>query len=912
MIRIFLIFLLASFSYAQRVKTSANDERQIEVVTLKNGITVVAVNDQQSQAGLVAYYQRGSFQNPKDFEGLAHFLEHMIFIKNKKDQEIDAIKNFVEKHHGMTNAFTDLRRTVYFFEIEPTHLEELVEKSSWTLRYPLFENDYIQREKSAIDSEWQMGKNSTFRVGIDLMFDQMNCQHPISRFHIGNEATLSGHQENDSLKAVENFYHEQYGVNTLIIGIYGPFETTKLIELVEKNFGDEEHQAIEIQQDQQEPLYIADAENEIKLIQFIPKNEQYYTIIGIPVNNDFKMKKDSLSYLQSYIYRTDAGSLYDYVTKNQLSSIVISNLLEIDNQALLLIGFEHTQAPAAQDVQKLLSVTKSYLDQATSSIDKNYLDILNNQAKQEWNVSKTKTTAMSLVNYLNNLRLNRPEDIVIEGYLEIERYQNINLDQIKPDVMNYSQWIVLQSVKSFAQDAVFDISRYDAPYIKSFIKMEQQEENFFQSSSKPTHLVNDFSIIQTPDMEKPLKVIDEKDYEGFVWTNQSFQQPVVNVMIQIDKSFDPLRSLTEQLALEIFYSQSIDYHTKLAEAGFGMGVSVQPHSVTISTRSYRTNIEDLYKEALQYFKNNKLQEHFFNERKALKIQNIKNAIALGQQSVANRLYELMDQEVSLERQLQFIENLTIDTLQDSLDSIFIGGKGRVLVGGNIKEDEGKRLGASFYQQARVDSMMKVNTKMPSFRTKKPIKKSYPTTVNQTLLVKTVPFSYDSFKDIDLKSNLIFADSLLSGPAFEYLRTEKQLGYIVNFGTSINAPRERAFLTFTILSDKFNALQIEDEIQNFIKNLDTVFSKISDEDFMKIKESLINKIKTPPTSLDEKYIEFIQDFSEKNSDFNGKERLLASIEKKTFKQIQEFIKKNLTFNKNHYVITIAVEPQPSFS
>lgn len=907
MIRLFLIFLLFTFSYAQRVRITPNDQREIEFVTLKNGISVVAVNDQQSQAGIIAYYQRGSFQNPKDFDGLAHFLEHMIFIKNKKDQEVDSIKNFVEKHHGMTNAFTDLNRTVYFFEIEPTHLEELIEKSSWTLRYPLFEDDYIQREKLAIDSEWQMGKNSTFRAGIDLMFAHMNSQHPISRFHIGNEASLSGHQKNDSLKAVESFYHDQYGANTLLIGVYGPFETAKLIEMVQKHFEDEQHQAIEIHQKKQEPLYNSEKEELTQLIKFIPKNEQYYTIIGIPINEGFKIKKDSLSYLQAYLYRTDIGSLYDYVTKNKLSSMIIANVLEMDDQALLLIGFEHTQVPAEKDVQKLLSITRDYLEQATAELDHNYLEILDNQVKQQWNISKIKTTSSNLIEYLNNLQLNRPEDIAIEGYLEVERYKDIILGQIRPDIMNTSNWLILQSVKNFPQDAVFDISRYDAPYIKSFIKIDNQKENFFQASSKPTHLIDDFSVIETIDMEKPQKVIDEKDCEAYVWTNQSFQQPIVNVMIQIEKSYDPLRSLTEQLALESFYAQSVDYQTKLGEAGFGMAVSNQSHAISISARGYRMNIEGLYKESLQYLKNTKLQEHFFNERKALRIQSIQNAIALGQQSVSNRLYELMDQEVSLERQLEFIQNLTLDTVQDSFDSLFIGGKARILVAGNIKLEDGKRISSDFYDQARTDSMIKVNSNIPSFRVKKAIKKSYPTTVNQTLLVKVVPFSYEAFKDIDLKTNLIFADSLLSGPAFEYLRTEKQLGYVVNFGSSINVQRERAFLTFTILSDKFNSLQIENEISNFVKKLDEIFEKISDEEFIKIKDSLISKIKTPPTSLDEKYIQFLQDFSEKNNNFNGKERLIASIEKKTFKQIQDFVKKNLNPNKNQYNITIAVEP-----
>ena len=60
---------------------SPNDQRDYAHVTLDNGMRVLLISDpdaDKSAAALVAF--RGSFHDPEDRPGLAHFLEHMLFI----------------------------------------------------------------------------------------------------------------------------------------------------------------------------------------------------------------------------------------------------------------------------------------------------------------------------------------------------------------------------------------------------------------------------------------------------------------------------------------------------------------------------------------------------------------------------------------------------------------------------------------------------------------------------------------------------------------------------------------------------------------------------------------------------------------------------------------------------------------
>merc|ERR1719508_29951 len=54
----------------------------------------------------------GSFSDPEDIPGLAHFLEHMVFMGSKKFPEENSFESFIAKHGGYDNASTDTKTVV--------------------------------------------------------------------------------------------------------------------------------------------------------------------------------------------------------------------------------------------------------------------------------------------------------------------------------------------------------------------------------------------------------------------------------------------------------------------------------------------------------------------------------------------------------------------------------------------------------------------------------------------------------------------------------------------------------------------------------------------------------------------------------------------------------------------------------
>lgn len=59
----------------------------------------------------------GSYSDPDDVPGLAHFLEHMLFMGTEKYPDESEYSNYVETHGGYTNAYTAGDHTSYHFEV---------------------------------------------------------------------------------------------------------------------------------------------------------------------------------------------------------------------------------------------------------------------------------------------------------------------------------------------------------------------------------------------------------------------------------------------------------------------------------------------------------------------------------------------------------------------------------------------------------------------------------------------------------------------------------------------------------------------------------------------------------------------------------------------------------------------------
>jgi Insulinase (Peptidase family M16) len=137
------------------------DERQFRAITLSNGMRVLLISDPSSSRSAAAIDVKvGSFSDPDDVPGLAHFCEHMSFLGTTKYPKEEEFSAFLSSHGGSSNAYTDSEDTVYYFDVTADHTEESLGRFAQFFIAPLFTQSATDRELNAIDSEHAKNVNN--------------------------------------------------------------------------------------------------------------------------------------------------------------------------------------------------------------------------------------------------------------------------------------------------------------------------------------------------------------------------------------------------------------------------------------------------------------------------------------------------------------------------------------------------------------------------------------------------------------------------------------------------------------------------------------------------------------------------------------------------------------------------------
>ena len=105
--------------------TSNQDKRLYRGLLLDNDLKCVLISDPKTDRSAASVdVHAGYMLDPKEFPGLAHFCEHMLFMGSKKYPTENTFSKFIEDHAGSTNAYTSNENTNYHFEVATANFKE--------------------------------------------------------------------------------------------------------------------------------------------------------------------------------------------------------------------------------------------------------------------------------------------------------------------------------------------------------------------------------------------------------------------------------------------------------------------------------------------------------------------------------------------------------------------------------------------------------------------------------------------------------------------------------------------------------------------------------------------------------------------------------------------------------------------
>ena len=111
--------------YADSLIVSPNDNREYKTLKLSNEIEVVLVSDPSVDKSAAALSVGvGLLHDPMPQQGMAHYLEHMLFLGTERFPSTNEYSEFMTKNGGAHNAYTWLDITNYMFKANNEAFEE--------------------------------------------------------------------------------------------------------------------------------------------------------------------------------------------------------------------------------------------------------------------------------------------------------------------------------------------------------------------------------------------------------------------------------------------------------------------------------------------------------------------------------------------------------------------------------------------------------------------------------------------------------------------------------------------------------------------------------------------------------------------------------------------------------------------
>lgn len=201
-----------------RVKATG-DASAYRRFVLPNGMKVILLSDPKlNKASAAVAVGVGSLADPPERQGMAHYLEHMLFLGTEKYPEVDEYSQYLQRNNGFSNAYTARDRTNYHLEVRPEAFEGALDRFAQFFIAPRFDPDFSEREVNAVHSEFQMNLEDDGWREYALRGVVVREGHPARGFNIGSRETLAGTTRAELLA----FHRRYYSADRMTLALAAP------------------------------------------------------------------------------------------------------------------------------------------------------------------------------------------------------------------------------------------------------------------------------------------------------------------------------------------------------------------------------------------------------------------------------------------------------------------------------------------------------------------------------------------------------------------------------------------------------------------------------------------------------------------------------------------------------------------
>ena len=879
---------------------------------LSNGLKVLLIYDPDTNTSSAAMgVNIGSLAEPKDAEGLAHFCEHLILMASKKYPKESGYDEFLSKNGGDNNASTTDDRTIFYFTVDNSALEEALDMFAHIFIEPLFNESSIEREIQAVDNEFTGVLNSDMRRFLQLKASESKKDSVFNRFSGGNKTTLS---LPDIRERLLKFYKKYYTSEIMSLCVYSNKKLDELFPLVENLF-QQIPKIDNFKMPRYDEIQPYDETNLKYLYKIVPVKDvnQLFFEWYLPYCDDNYV--NPLRYLSSALGHEGPYTLTSSLNKDNLCSyLMVGPNDESKAFSTFTINIVLTKKGLENYKEVILRTLKFIKIMQSKTVSERYYNEVQIMRKLAFDYRQKIDPEDATETYVSNLMDYPPEEVLVGG----RTFKEFNGAIIKKylDMLTLDNLNIYFSSKIFEKECNLTEKYYGTKYCKEKLNIDEKEidsykcDYTFDYPPENDFIPKKFDLLSPPEKigKYPEKIKDNKNMEIWYLQDVIFNIPKTYLIVQFLTpdgicDFSEIKSRIIAILLNKIINVELGEFLYIAkEASVNVTFNFGINRSSIIFVGYSDSLKMGMKNIIEHVKNldlntDRCKETLEIEQKEL-MRKYKN-IFLNQNYKVNleNMNNLMKEPYKNPEDIYnfFKEGKTIN-IEDIIlykNTILKNSKSKWLIQGNSTKEEILEIAEETYKILEIDINKEIIGKFPVYR---PVvlKKNYnyifrkkcpnPEEKNSSL-ISVYQLGLLNIQEIQY---LKILGAFLEQKFYDQIRTKETLGYVASlFPYSV-------FEYYTIL----NIVQSNSKtpefcaarVRNFYKESYQKVKNISDEEFKTQVNSFILKASQKDDTLMEVFTRNYKEIINDTYNFDRIEKTIESLNKCNKEEFIQFFEK----------------------
>ncbi|XP_054271707.1 nardilysin [Macrosteles quadrilineatus] len=892
--------------------SESGSSSQNEVSEDEDDVPKKTINCDQKLAACALCIGVGSFSDPEEIPGLAHFLEHMIFMGSEKYPKENEFDTFIKKKGGSDNASTECEYTTFYFDCHEAHLCGAMEIFSQLFISPLMLRDTMTKEREAIESEFQMSLPSDESRKSQLLCSLADVSNPSHKFMWGNLITLRDNVSDDELyEAVHEFRKRHYSAHRMTLAVQARLPLETLESWVLKCFKDVPNNELPpdrfnlnvspFRKDDFRKMYIVNPVknvNNVDLTWVLPSTLKMY-------------RTKPLNYLSWVIGHEGKGSLISFLREKMWGfDITVSSGGDGTEENTLYTLFTISlvlSEEGIKHIKEILSVVFEYLKMFQQEGPQERLfKEMQLIAETSFRFAEEISSAENVEQLAENMHFYESRDYITGMELFYE-YNAVAirsfLNDLRPNNVN-----IMISSKIAASNEILDkeekwygtkycVKEIPADWLEQWKNIQTTEK--FHLPEENTFIPTDFSILETPQTPDEYPVSLVKNSLSEVWYKQdvTFKLPNAFCCVKLVSPFafvSPQNAAALDLYITLLKQSLVEelYPANVAQLEYGFHSGEK--GIVLVINGFNQKLKKLLHAILRGMKSltNNVKEKLFDVMKMEQIKGYSNGnLKTGFLAREIRMSILLETYWTALNKEVAISDLTFEKFKDLMAEYFQQMYVQCLVQGNISKEEAIEYAELVKNELSFnplpsDIKPKIRVHQLPIGEKFCVVKSFNIGDSNSIVTNYYQSGPGSIQESCVIEMLLM---LMEEPIFDALRTKQQLGYDVSCSLRDTFGILGFSLTVNCQSDRNSPEFVEGRITEFLHDF---FQKLKDypmDEFTEMQESLIKLKKCMDNHLKEEVKRNWQEIKSEEYIFDRHHKERELIEKLTLEEVIEWFK-----------------------